>query len=231
MMKKSNLIIVALALLFFSVILILAFFNTKKQNEKKSTPEEEVSTLDTSPIKYVNTYESHFQNREYKVVRYPDDEANKVSYQIIGVTFIHKFTLLNNTDQQISTFNLIGCLHIEFNGETSCRIYFPCGHYRYEKFDDYTEFEGAYSTNNTSITRKWYPKEEKQLEFILCSEHAHSWGETLVGFDVSDFERTPVIAELIYKYKAIGIDGEYEDVVRIDILDKWKEFQTKLGFR
>ena len=74
----------------------------------------------------------------------------------------------------------------------------------------------------------WQPYSVHKLNFICYGSQIHSYYDKL---SLDYFERTPVHCDIVFKYKAISVDGEYNDEFRYDILDKWKEFQTVLGLR
>jgi hypothetical protein len=45
------------------------------------------------------------------------------------------------------------------------------------------------------------------------------------------FERTPKYIYFNFGYKFTGVDGEYQDSIRIDLNEQWKDLQTNIGLR
>lgn len=221
MNRKTVIIIIALSCLSSLITYHLTKKSlTDKEQESQGICDEEQSVEAELPsIKYLHTDEHVFKN-----------DSNPYCNEQYNSYFV-TITLTNNTNQRISSFHLQGCIHLEFQGEKSVNVYYPNNSLSdISSLDEYTGFVDAIGTKKISLDKKWNPKEEKQFRFVIAECH-NRFLDRDFGFSDKWFERTPIIAELIYKYKAIGIDGEFEDIIKIDILDDWKAYQTKLGLR
>lgn len=132
----------------------------------------------------------------------------------------------NNTPNKITSFELTYILKaIYADGKTE---YWP----RHNAESEESMLDNQYLNKFVSVKQKdiWNPNEIREYNIRSFDEGG---GNSLPGQFISKsvFERTPTNFTLIIKYKGISVDGEYTQIFSYDILDSWKEYQTKLGLR
>lgn len=153
-----------------------------------------------------------------------DNIENVVDYVRDSPYFRTTLAIQNNTPNKITSFKLSYILKAVYADEKT--EYWPYG---YEASEE-SMLDNRLINRFGSVKQDeiWNPNEIR--EYYLLGD--------AVGCDVpgtfiskSVFERTPTNFTLIIKYKGISVDGEYTQILSYDILDSWKEYQTKLGLR
>ncbi len=139
------------------------------------------------------------------------------------------FYMTNNTGKKLTRIKVAWFLEVGYKGEKI--QYQPDMSGRdYKSEDDYCSYEPRCNycvvncvvekTDSISGTQPWLPGTSLRLNYPYGS-----------GGSVKEFERTPETLMLVIKYDASGVDGDYSNKIRFNLIDKWKEYQTKLGLR
>jgi hypothetical protein len=140
----------------------------------------------------------------------------------------------NQSASRITDLSIKGFLEIQFKNESMMYIPTP-----YNFFDDDEKPESEYADGILPIEPKIIgdrigvdnpltQNKSIRVEFTIPGD-----GDNSVKYDLKKeyFQRTPERVVFVIKYKAISVDGEYEELVRFDIMDLWKDFQTRIGLR
>lgn len=138
--------------------------------------------------------------------------------------FCTTLDIQNNTPNKITSFMFSYILKAVYaDGEIE---YWP---YKYEASEE-SMLDNHLINDFGSVKQDdiWNPKEIR--EYYLLGD---ALGCDVPGTFISKkaFERTPTNFTILIKYKGISVDGEYTQIFSYDILDSWKEYQTKLGLR
>lgn len=167
--------------------------------------------------------ENNKENNNYSSL---DSEANYVTENERAIYFCTDVNIQNNTPHKITSFKIKYIIKAIFaDGET---IYSPFIFASQENEGDLLD-NGLWNDFGTVKEDKiWKPKEIREYYLMSKGMNVYIPG---TFFAKKDFERTPESLTLIIKYKAISIDKEYINIISYDILDSWKEYQTKLSLR
>jgi len=148
-----------------------------------------------------------------------------------GANAVVNINIKNNTLDVLNNIELVTCIEAKFNDENKSISFYPT------PFSDVSEedyLSGPIAkqyaaSNNIEKKIKWKSVTEEEFEFKIFKEYGLMWKKN--GFDDSDFERTPLELVFVCKYKFIGLDNEYGDIIRIDIKQSWTDYQKKIGLR
>ena len=84
---------------------------------------------------------------------------------------------------------------------------------------DYWHDETYNKSTSFGIDNPWMPN--TQMNF----------GSRTFGIKNSLFQRTPEEIYYVVSYKFMSVDGEISNSIRYNILEQWKQYQTKIGLR
>ena len=214
-------------LAFFTTIVIL-FVSCANKNEKSANKESTIdSTINTKQNNDPNL-DPNFPLTSFDSAEFVFDSAYskpKSNYSV----FLSIINIKNNTNSKIIQFQITAFIKIKFKGEDY--IYLPGDGFVKDddSYDIYFDRTLCFDKNKISSSTPWHPNETKTFTFKTFEELVCSWKH--ISINPYMFERTPEEVSLIVKYKAINIDKEYKNILRYNILDQWKDFQTKLGLR
>lgn len=142
--------------------------------------------------------------------------------------------LKNNTLNTINNVEIISGIKAQYKNETN-PVYYPRLYNDNQSDLEYLAdpIVSAYGgLNNHRDKEKWLPGQTKSFDLTLSNTcWTPDFGLEEIAFPDFTFERTPDKVEFIAAYKFVGIDGEYANEIKIDMLDLWKEHQTQIGLR
>ena len=215
-------------------IAILSMVSCGSNNTSSSN--DTGSSNDTSSVSNINTEEN--------IVQEAVETAQVSDFEIIEITgqfepskklegaILNVFVKLkNNTSHTINNIEIISAIKAQYKNENN-PTYYPDPNYDYESDLKYLNGPTASQyggMNNYKAKEKWTSGQTKTFNLKVFYYYGLSWAE--IGFINSIFERTPNKVEFIAAYKFIGLDGEYEDEIAVNMLDLWKAYQTQIGLR
>lgn len=176
-----------------------------------------------------NNDNSSSSNSEEKSLSQKEEVSQKSDFEIINITrkefvpnfrkekltaFLFDFDVINNTQSSVNQFSLDIHIRVTFQDGTTDTRPIEGGESMFVRSSGKAESNWKQGASQTF-----------KIELPKQSDYYH------VMFYNSEFKRTPVEAKVICDYKAIGVDGEFSNSIEIDLLDEWKECQTKLGLR
>ncbi|ELY1993076.1 hypothetical protein SL054_002440 [Flavobacterium psychrophilum] len=210
---------IALIIIMFTTLIACKESDNSKNNTNIDDNKNTEESVDTE-ITEVETKED-FPLWSHNITGFESTEDGSQK----GSIFKAKLTFKNNTSEVISKFELKYFIEIKF--KDGKYYYLPTAHFNYRDESDSNHFDQMYEVRIVRLQEgeKWKPNETK--DFDINVEGHYNGGN--INNDL--FERTPETLILAYKYKAIGIDNEFEKIVGNDILEYWKEYQTKLKLR
>ncbi len=145
------------------------------------------------------------------------------------VIFRLSLDIENRTLFKITNLKIIGFLELEFENEPMVFIPTPLFDETEDEYikgilpsDPDMRTDWAINLNNP-----WLPNQKKTFNFTIPEQN----NGLVADLQKTSFERTPQQAFLIISYNAISVDGEFNKTEKYDLIDQWKEFQTKLGLR
>jgi len=204
------------------VIFIICLFSC---NQKTDTSKNESQNTENNMIA---------ENSDFPVIRaecsgFKKYEKTKELFDD-GTALGFKITYKNNTPNKITNFKLIYFLEAKYEDGTT--LYFPSQESD-GKYKDDKDFEERFSNNfniNLELDKNeiWIPKTEREFKFDVFY---FKWIGQTNGFKDKMFERTPTELNLITRYTATSIDGEYTNTTSDDVLKFWKDYQKEIGLR
>ena len=220
------------------------FIDNGIEQETTKGAEEDTATVNVVPentedfsVKFKSLEIKQFGKKFFKdfiLNSHDDGEKDDKFYQdierdfeIVGdkTFFCTTLVIQNNTPNKITSFKLTYFLKaIYADGKTE---YWPYG----DKTSEENMLDDDYSNGFYSVKQKdiWSPNEIR--EYYISSYEGGIFNVPGRSISKKAFERTPTNFTLMIKYKGISVDGEYTQIFSYDILDSWKEYQTKLGLR
>lgn len=211
--------------LFLIYVAILSISSSCNESSVKNASEKQNIADDSY---HSDAVDEPIEKNNFPVVdinggEFQEENANQANFTIA-------FGIKNQSNTIITQIELIGFLKVVFQDGTS--TFYP-----YEIHDE-TEDEylnrvwhkGVRPVVTQSVNTKtpWKPNAIYKFMFRMPEDIPNIYK---LGVYKSAFQRTPKEAAFVFKYKAIGIDGEYTDVMRYDVLDSWKRYQERLGLR
>lgn len=201
---------------YFLLLFLVSSCNKKTADLKALYPETE-SIIGKDSLELVKVYKCEFvTNPQYENETY----------------FVYKFELRNNTNNAINYFRFGYEINATFEnqqtlwrgGENStkqrCRI-------DNEITGDVIK-NGIYEVSSPKINFEslWKPNENKIFYISLPDIR-----QNIEPFSKESFERTPASVTLNLKFHSESIDGEVEEIHTVDLMEQWKNYQKKLGYR
>ncbi|MEG4904786.1 hypothetical protein, partial [Microcoleus sp. F10-A1] len=184
----------------------------------------------------VSSTESDVNENYHEVPSVEDFEVTQISGRFEpmkkgeGAIFNVELTIKNNTGNTINNIEIISGIKAQFRDDKT--MYYPYPFSEYKSDAEYLSGPTAKQyggINNIREKKKWMPSQTKTFKLRVFGSYEVDW--SVKGFRNGTFERTPSTAEYIVAYKFQGLDGEYEDFFKFDILDLWKNYQTQIGLR
>ena len=192
-------------------------------NKNKSNNDETVVNEDYVEAVPVNNFEIMEFTGQFKPTK-------KAEGAILNVNI----KLKNNTSNTINNIEFISAIKVQYKNDDN-ETYYPGPFIKSQSDLEYLnepivrQYEEINNYQSFETKEKWLPNEIKSFNFKVFCKYENGFEKK--GFENNIFERTPDMAAFIASYKFIGLDGEYEDLLIIDIIDSWIAHQTKIGLR
>ncbi|TXE15271.1 hypothetical protein ES692_17400 [Psychroserpens burtonensis] len=194
------------------------------KNQQKFVLQEKNENLESEK----EDNEPNYDDKNFPIVEFIDVGFYDSIPEFRGKGSSLKFTIKikNNTPDDIRNFELNYFIKLIYKDQTFS--YHPMSFFGNKNDDD--KFKDIIDIMTYEIPSKtvWESNEIKTLELIVPESKLSGYN---INFANSEFERTPLKAYIAYQYKATSIDGEYKNRELYDILEFWKNYQKKLGFR
>ncbi len=222
-----------------TILIVLHVACNNTNNQSKHIDTAIVSEKEVNPIQDTNFPIRNFEKADFiqcdneisfsKGKNYNTDKnlPKRKTY------FLLAYTMSNNSQTLINDLRICASLKLRFKNE-NIYIYIPNGWFDEDSYDinKGLSFNDADPYSNLydiiiNATNPWIPNTNKKFIFYLGERS----GQAFIGLDADLFTRTPEEAILLIKYHAVSVDGEFNNKVSYDIMDKWKAYQVRLGLR
>lgn len=201
---------------YFLLLFVILSCNKKTTEPEVSNPETE-TIIEKDSLELVKVYKCEFvTNPKYENETY----------------FAYRFELRNNTNTAINYFRFGYEINVTFEdqqtlwkgGENSTKE--RC--YIDDKITGDVIKNGVQEVSSPKIDFEslWEPNENKIFYISLPDVRRY-----IEPFQKESFERTPASVTINLKFHSESIDGEVEQSQTIDLMDQWKNYQKKLGYR
>lgn len=225
-------------IIIFSVLFF--FVSCKDKPVQSDIDSENITTINEHSIEEEST-----EKEDFIIIPQESIFKNEPSFQGDGPSFFVNFDIKNNTPNTIDKFLVKVKIGAEFKDGTfqtfprkERKIKVDLNDITVEQYledvriYDFKKYPSDFHVGVLETDEKWESGIIKNFSLII--------GDTRLGahdsrayFNINSmvFERTPKKLYLIFHYRAIGIDGEYENIMIYDILEYWKDYQTEIGLR
>lgn len=228
---------------FFKVItfsVLLLFVSCVDKSSKSNVGSENTPTVEETTIG-----DESSENEDFIIIPQQSIFKNEPTFQSNGPSFFVNFDIKNNTPNTIDKFLVNVKIAAEFKDGTfrtfpkkERQINVDLDEFTTEqyleaiKIYDFKKYPSDFHVGILKKDEKWKSGVTKNFSLIIGDTRsgAHD-SRAYFNIDTKLFERTPKNLFLIIHYRAIGIDGEYENVENYNILEYWQQYQTEIGLR